>query len=78
MCARLDTAVGESKEHAVTDAEVKSLALTWLELIAEDPELYAEESAFLERTARLCDPATRARESRAMEEKKEKAERLRM
>ena len=74
LCARLDTAVGESKEHAVTDAEVKSLALTWLELIAEDPELYAEESAFLERTARLCDPATRARESRAMEEKKEKAE----
>ena len=50
------------------------MALTWLELIAEDPELYAEESAFLERTARLCDPATRARESRAMEEKKEKAE----
>ena len=74
LCARLDTAVGESREHAVTDAEVKSLALTWLELIAEDPELYAEESAFLERTARLCDPATRARESRAMEEKKEKAE----
>ena len=74
LCARLDTAVGESKEHAVTDAEVKSLALTWLELIAEDPELYAEESAFLERTARLCDPATRARESRAMEEKKEKAD----
>jgi len=74
LCARLDTAVGESREHAVTDSEVKSLALTWLELIAEDPELYAEESAFLERTARLCDPATRARESRAMEEKKEKAE----
>jgi origin recognition complex subunit 3 len=74
LCARLDTAVGESREHAVTDAEVKSLALTWLELIAEDPELYAEESAFLERTARLCDPATRARESRAMEEKKEKAD----
>ena len=74
LCARLDTAVGESREHAVTDAEVRSLALTWLELIAEDPELYAEESAFLERTARLCDPATRARESRAMEEKKEKAE----
>ena len=74
LCARLDTAVGESKEHAVTDSEVKSLALTWLELIAEDPELYAEESAFLERTARLCDPATRARESRAMEEKKEKAD----
>ena len=74
LCARLDSAVGESKEHAVNDSEVKSLALTWLELIAEDPELYAEESAFLERTARLCDPATRARESRAMEEKKEKAE----
>ena len=74
LCARLDTAMGESKEHAVNDSEVKSLALTWLELIAEDPELYAEESAFLERTARLCDPATRARESRAMEEKKEKAE----
>ena len=74
LCARLDSAVGESKEHAVNDSEVKSLALTWLELIAEDPELYAEESASLERTARLCDPATRARESRAMEEKKEKAE----
>ena len=32
LCARLDSAVGESKEHAVTDSEVKSLALTWLEL----------------------------------------------
>ena len=71
LCARLDPPPGtgdECAENRMSDADVASLALTWLECVSVDPAMYAEYEGFLRRTARLCDPAIAPRELREMED----------